>query len=93
MRCRSCEAKVTKVLEKQKGVASTEVNAAAGKVIVWYDSHTVHPEKLAGSLTDIGYGSSLFVIMPVDKYMAMTGKTGGTRASAKGCGGSGCCVK
>jgi len=89
----SCKAKITNVLELQKGVASTEVNVAAGTVIVWYDSHAVQPEILAGNLTDMGFGCSLFVIMPVEKYMAITGKIGGTRASAKGRCGSGCCVK
>jgi copper chaperone CopZ len=92
MTCGSCEAESVKFWNCRQ-VASADVNVAAGKVTVWYDSHAVQPEILAGKLTEIGYGSSLLVIMPVEKFMAMTGKTGGTRASAKGSWCSGCCAK
>lgn len=93
MTCGSCEAKIRKILELQNGVASDEVNVDAGKVTVWYDSHAVQPEILAVKLTEIGFGSSLFIIMPVEKFMTITGKTGGTRTSAKSSWCSGCCVK
>ena len=90
MTCSSCADKITKALEIRKGVASTEVDTDAGRVIVWYDSHAVKPESLAQSLTGAGYGSSILVSMPADKYRAMTGKSGATRTMT-GCGGR-CCA-
>lgn len=91
MTCGSCADKITKALGIWKGVASTEVDTDAGRVIVWYDSHAVKAETLTQSLTGAGYGSSILVSMSADKYRAMTGKTVATRTSAMtGCGGRYC---
>jgi copper chaperone CopZ len=93
MTCGSCADKISKALGIRKGVASTEVDTDAGRVIVWYDSKATKAETLAQTLTGAGYGSSVLVSMPAAKYRAMTGKSGATRTSAMtGCG-SRCCAE
>jgi copper chaperone CopZ len=89
----SCVDKISEGLEQQKGVVSIEVNVDAGKFIVWYDSHAVRPETLAGKLADVGYGGSAFVVLPVERYEALTGRTGGSSVSTERNCGSSCCAK
>lgn len=92
MTCASCSGKITKVLLAQQGVASAEVDVPGGRVTVWYDSKRGGPERLAQSVTAIGYGSSILMNMPVAEFRARTGRTDSSmaRARAGGCGG-GCC--
>jgi len=92
MTCASCSGKITQVLHVQQGVTSAEADVPGGRVTVWYDSKKGGPERLAQSVTAIGYGSSILMNMPVDEFRAMTGRSGSSmaRARAGGCGG-GCC--
>lgn len=92
MTCASCSGKITKVLHAQQGVTSAEVDVPGGRVTVWYVSKKGGPERLAQSVTAIGYGSSILLNTKADEFRAMTGRTDNAmaRARAGGCGG-GCC--
>jgi len=92
MTCASCSGKIMKVLHAQQGVTSAEVDVPGGRVTVWYDSKQSGPERLAQSVTAIGYGSSILMNRPADEFRAMTGRSGSAmaRAGGGGCGG-GCC--
>lgn len=92
MTCSSCSEQIDKVVRAQPGVASTEVDVAAGRVTVWYDSKKAAAERLAQVVTGIGYGSSILVKMSAEEFRAATGRTGTAMAAAAspGCGG-GCC--
>jgi len=92
MTCASCSGKITKVLHAQQGVTSAEVDVPGGRVTVWYDSKQSGPERLAQSVTAIGYGNSILMNRPADEFRAMTGRSGSAmaRAGGGGCGG-GCC--
>lgn len=93
MTCSSCSERIDKVLHAQQGVASTEVDVAAGRVTVWYDSKQAAAERLAQVVTGSGYGSSILVKLSADDYRAATGRSGTTMAAAGGSGcGGGCCA-
>lgn len=89
MTCGSCAARIAKAMGSEKGVASTEVDLDNGRVIVWYESKTTRPEKLAERITGIGYGSSILQIFTAEEYRRLTGKTGGVKAAGGGCCGKG----
>lgn len=93
MTCSSCSERIDKLLHAQQGVAATEVDVAAGRVTVWYDSKRAAAERLAQVVTGIGYGSSILVKVSAEEYRAATGRTGMVMANAasSGCGG-GCCA-
>jgi copper chaperone CopZ len=92
MTCANCSEKITKILHAQQGVTSAEVDVPGARVTVWYDSTQSGPERLAQSVTAIGYGSSILMNMPVAEFRAMTGRSGSAIARAGGGGcGSGCC--
>ncbi len=71
--CSNCSEKITRILEKEKGVASSRVDAGSGRVVVWYDSFAVRPEKLARALSGAGFASSIVATVPAVRYSAMTG--------------------
>jgi copper chaperone CopZ len=90
MTCESCSDKIRSALQSQKGVASVEVDVEAGRVIAAYNSKVAKPEGLAGTVTGLGYGSSILQVFSVEQYRAMTGRSLPTRtAMGGGCGG--CC--
>jgi mercuric ion binding protein len=93
MTCKSCSAKITNALSSQQGVTSAEVDVAEGRVTVWYDSKKIGPDRLAQSVTSIGYGSSILLNTSEEEFTAMTGRVGSStpRTKAGGCGG-GCCA-
>ncbi len=71
--CADCSEKIKRVLEKEKGVASSRVDAGSGRVVVWYDSCAVRPEKLARGLSGAGFASSIIATMSAERYSARTG--------------------
>ncbi len=71
--CAGCSEKITRILEKEKGVASSRVDAGSGRVVVWYDSCAVRPEKLARGLSGAGFASSIIATMSAARYSEMTG--------------------
>jgi periplasmic mercuric ion binding protein len=91
MTCESCSERIRSALQRQKGVASVEVDVKAGRVIVAYDSKVAKPEVLAGIVTGLGYGSTVLQVLPAELYRA-TGRSLPVRtAMGSGCGG--CCNK
>ncbi len=92
MTCGSCSAKITKALERVKGVAVTEVDVNNGWVVVGYDTKAVRPEALAEKVTAAGFGSSLYTVVTPEQFKQVTGRAIGQNvASASGCCGKGGC--
>ena len=90
MTCGSCSSKITEALEREKGVAVTEVDVAGGWVIVGYDTETVHPEKLAQKVNETGFGSNVYAVLTPKEFRQIAGREIGKSASASaGCGGCG----
>jgi copper chaperone CopZ len=93
MSCSSCIEKVTKTLQSQKGVAATEVDLAAGRVMAGYDSKQVNPQRLAGKLTESGFASEVEIVVTPEQFRTTVGhKIGEKGTSATSCG-AGCCGK
>jgi periplasmic mercuric ion binding protein len=90
MTCESCSEKITKALQRHKGVASVEVDVDAGRVIAAYNSKSAKAEELAGTVTGLGYGSTVLQVLSAEQYREMTGRSLPVRtAMGSGCGG--CC--
>lgn len=87
--CGGCVSKITKSLETVPGVASLEVNLEAGLVTVWHDN-TAPPQKLAATVSDAGYQSTVQETMSAESYQEKTGISGPTQTRSGGCG---CCGK
>jgi copper chaperone len=91
MTCESCAEKIRSALQRQKGVTSVEVDVEAGRVIAAYDSKVAKPESLAGTVTGLGYGSTVLQVLSAEQYRA-TGRSLPMR-TAMGGGYGGCCNK
>jgi mercuric ion binding protein len=93
MTCSSCSSKITTALERERGVAVTEVDVAGGWVIVGYDTKTIKPENLALKVSETGFGSKVYAVLTPEEFRQVTGRDIGKDASAaKGCcGGKGGC--
>jgi len=88
MTCKSCSEKITKALQRQKGVTSVEVDVEGGRVIAAYDSKVAKPERLAGTVTGLGYVSTVLQVLSAEQYRAMTGRSLPMQtAMGGGCGG------
>ncbi|KIE43953.1 heavy-metal-associated domain-containing protein [Geobacter anodireducens] len=87
--CGGCVSTITKSLETVPGVASVEVNIGAKLVTVWHDS-TATPQKLATTVSDAGYQSTVQETMSAESYREKTGISGPTQTRSGGCG---CCDK
>lgn len=87
MTCGSCSSKISKALEKLKGVAVTEVDLEGGWVIVGYDTKTVQPEILAAKVSGAGFGSNVHVVLTPEQFKQITGREIGAKAARN----SGCC--
>ena len=57
MSCATCANRVEKALAKTEGVEEANVNFAAERASVSYDSSSVDPEALIGTIEDAGYGA------------------------------------
>jgi len=90
MTCGSCSSTITAALEKQKGVAVTEVDVEGGWVIVGYDTKTVQPQTLADKVHDAGFGSKVEQVLTPEQFKQTTGRDIGMNAAKSGgCGGCG----
>lgn len=87
MTCGSCAARIETALSDEKGVESVQVDVAAGRVAVVYDSKQVKPEQLAEKVTATGYGSRVLSVTSKDKYTASATGAAADDASP----GCGCC--
>jgi copper chaperone CopZ len=88
MSCGMCASQVTKALESQRGVASTEVDVARGVVIAGYDSKQVAPAKLVQTVTEAGFDSKLQAVMTPEQFRKAGGRELGQRPAGSGCCGS-----
>jgi copper chaperone CopZ len=89
MTCGSCISKVTKALQSERGVASTEVDLAGGWVIAGYDSKLIAPEKLAKAVAESGFASSVQSVMTPEQFKKIAGRDVGQQHAASatcGCG-------
>ncbi len=92
MTCSSCADGIVSALQKVKGVAATEVDVAAGSVVVGYDTAVVRPELLAHTVSGAGYASVVSRLMTPAEYRQVSGRDiGRTTAAAAGCCGMGKC--
>lgn len=90
MTCGSCSSKITTALEREKGVAVTEVDVAGGWVIVGYDPKTIQPEALAQKVKESGFGSDVYRVLTPEEFRQLAGREIGKSATTKnGCGGCG----
>lgn len=90
MTCGSCSSKITEALEKQKGVAVTEVDVEGGWVVVGYDTKAVTPWILAEKVSGAGFGSNVHRVLTPGQFKQITGRDIGKQASpSRGCGGCG----
>ena len=92
MTCGSCSEKITGALKTVKGVSHTEVDLGNGYVIVGFDTTTTSPDRLAETVSKVGYGSTVNTVLSPEQYRKMTGKDLGQTAQAGGgcCGSGGC---
>jgi periplasmic mercuric ion binding protein len=90
MTCGSCSSKITAALEKQKGVAVTEVDVEGGWVVVGYDTKAVTPWILAEKVSSSGFGSKVHQVLTPEQFKQLTGRDIGRSTSPSGgCGGCG----
>ena len=90
MSCGSCSSKITAALDKQKGVAVTEVDVEGGWVVVGYDTKAVTPWILAEKVSGTGFGSKVHQVLTPEQFKEITGRDIGKKASSSGgCGGCG----
>ena len=87
MTCGSCAGKIEKALQAKEGVASVEVDADGGWVIVGYDSKKVKPEVIASTVSGLGYWSNVAELLRVERFRAITGRDPGAKMKSIGCGG------
>ncbi len=93
MTCDSCSTRISKTLQTLNGVASTEVDVAAGYVIVGYDTKAVKPEVLAEKVRGAGFESQVQEVLTPERFKQITGRSLGKKtAASKGCCG-GCNAK
>ncbi|TYQ12822.1 UNVERIFIED_CONTAM: Cu+-exporting ATPase [Acetivibrio alkalicellulosi] len=74
MTCTSCSARIEKVLSQKEGVVSANINFAAEKAYVEYNSDKLSPDVLVESITKLGYGAD---IEPVTEDQKITLKISG----------------
>lgn len=59
MFCVGCASKVEKTLNKTPGVQSVQVNYEQNRALIEYDTTKLNPDKLAETVTDIGFESTV----------------------------------
>ncbi|OGT95886.1 MAG: heavy metal transporter [Geobacteraceae bacterium GWB2_52_12] len=89
MTCSSCSSKISMALEKERGVAVTEVDVAGGWVVVGYDSHAAKPETLADKVNETGFKSTIQTVVTPEQFTQITGRAIGQNAAKSGCCGTG----
>jgi copper chaperone CopZ len=87
MTCSGCSASIEKAFQRERGVASVEVDVQGGRVTVGFDSKKTKPEDLAATVTGAGYQSRVEKVLSVEQFRALTGRNPGEGKTAKiGCG-------
>jgi len=92
MTCGSCAGNVSKTLQRVKGVAATEVDVEAGRVVVAYDTKAVRSETLAENVTRSGFDSRVQEVMTPERFRQATGRDMGRTTASSGCCG-GCATQ
>ena len=90
MSCGACASRIEKYLRSKPGVASVQVDIDGGRVIVGYDSKITKAERMAESITAIGFGSSVLENLSAEEYRRSTGKDISLQKPKAGCA---CCNK
>src|SRR5674476_760087 len=68
MTCGSCAEKVTRALQSERGVASTEVDLEGGRVMAGFDAKLTGPEKLAAKVASAGFASRLQAVLTPEQF-------------------------
>ena len=89
MTCESCAGTIRTVLEREKGVAATEVDVAGGLVVVGFDSKMTRPETLAQKISAAGFATSLHSLLSPEQFRQYNNRDiGMSDTHSKGCRGS-----
>lgn len=86
--CGSCAGRIENALLAEPGVAAVEVDVDSGRVIVAIESKSVPPQRVAGTVTGLGYASTVVETRPISEYKTQTAPKE-KPAQSGGCGG--CC--
>ena len=87
MTCGTCRTGIEEALEKNRGVASVEVDVTGGWVVVGYDSKQASPGELAATVTGQGYRTRVARVLTIEQFRAIAGRYPGNGMMAKsGCG-------
>jgi len=91
MTCGSCAEQVTRALQSERGVASTEVDLAGGRVMAGFDAKQTGPGKLAAKVAAAGYASQVQSVLTPEQFKSLSGhQVGSLQAQAGCCGKVGC---
>lgn len=88
MTCVSCSDKITKALNSEKGVATTEIDVEGGWVIVGYDTTKTEPSRIAEKVTNSGFSSNVYTVLSPDQFKQITGRDLGSEKRRQGCCGN-----
>jgi copper chaperone CopZ len=91
MTCESCAGKISRALQREPGVAATEVDIAGGWVVVGFDSKKTRPDILAQTVTAAGFSTGSHSLLTPEKFRQLTGRDVGMNDTNAGgcCGGKG----
>ena len=64
MTCQACSYKITQELTQRKGIAHVAFDVPAGIVEIYFDSHHEAPAKLATTVTNLGFPSTVAYAQP-----------------------------
>jgi periplasmic mercuric ion binding protein len=89
MTCESCAGRIRAALQREKGVASTEVDVPGGWVIVGFDSKKTGADILVQKVTETGFSTVLHSLLSPEQFRQLTGREiGRGDTDSKGCCGS-----
>ena len=88
MTCESCAGTIRTVLQKENGVAATEVDVAGGWVVVGFDSKVTRPDILAEKVSATGFTAALHSLLSPEQFRQLAGRDIGNDRGARGCCGS-----
>jgi len=88
MTCESCAGTIRTALERERGVAATEVDVAGGWVVVGFDSKMTRPDILADKVSATGFTAALHSLLSPEQFRQRTGRDIGNDRGASGCCGS-----
>jgi copper chaperone CopZ len=82
-----CFDDIEKTLQAKEGIASTEVDANVGRVIVGFDSKKIRPDEIAVIISGLGYRNNVSEVLSKEEFRAKTGREPGTNMRTIGCAG------